>query len=432
MRRIILFLSLLLVLTFSIFAYEVISDDAAMWASKMGEGKENFTFIVFGDNRGTSPARPLPPVLKQILMEINLIHPDFAINTGDVLVGYTDTMEQGREEVNEYAYYLDTYAPDVPHITICGNHEDQVLPAFRERFGKKLYFDFYYGNSHFIVLDTVFNDHRRGIYNDNDGMHALGQLDWLKRVLPDKRGTVHTFVLSHVPMYSALSPNFGPHPKCFAERENRDAMAKLFAENHVDAYMAGHEHLFYEEIHDGVRYITSGGSGAPIYPPVTGGAITNTGNGSRQVMEDPDLDMNGVGQGYHCNVKFPAGALGIYNYILVRVNGNKVTYNVIEPYHFDYTYKYANDGSYYENTASVANRTTYNYLAKGLIFIMPKAKHYEVVAHEITWSRKVVLSKNQPKVLEVKELPNGKARVRVQIFLPAGTTEDVTIRAVSD
>ncbi|MCD6238235.1 MAG: metallophosphoesterase [Thermotogae bacterium] len=431
MRKITFLLFIFLVaLTFSIFAYEVSSDDAAIWASKAGRGKTSFTFIVFGDNRGTSPARPLPPVLKQILKEIDLLCPDFAVNTGDILVGYTDTPEQGKAEVKEYAYYLNTYAPDVAHITVCGNHEDQVLPAFRERFGKKLYFDFYYGNSHFIVLNTVFNDHKRGIYNDNDGLHTLGQLDWLKKVMPDKQNTTHTFVFSHVPMYSALTPDFGPHPKCFAERENRDAVAKLFANNHIDAYIAGHEHLFYEEIHDGVRYITSGGGGAPIYAPVTGGAITNTGNGSRAVMEDPALDMNGVGQGYHCNVKFPAGALGIYNYILIKVNGDKVTYNVIEPYHFDYTYKYANDGSYYENMVSVANRTTYNYLAKGLVFIMPGAKKYEVTAHEISWSRKVVLSKYQPEVLEVKNLPNGKARVRVQVFLPAGTTEDVTIRAV--
>ncbi|MCD6419084.1 MAG: metallophosphoesterase, partial [Synergistetes bacterium] len=211
------------------FAGIIKSDNAAKWAMTSGQGKKSFSFIVFGDNRGTSPGRPLPEVLNVILREIGYIHPDFAINTGDIEVGYTDTLPKARAELMEFINRVKKYAGDVNMLFVPGNHEApnaEIAQLYRKFFGKKLYYDFMYGNSHFVMLDTTFprkwlkNGQKYGFYNVNDGMHKLAMVDWTQRVLKTK--AEHTFVAQHVPLFSALTPNFGKHPKSFTSRGNRD------------------------------------------------------------------------------------------------------------------------------------------------------------------------------------------------------------------
>ena len=49
-------------------------------------------------------------------------------------------------------------------------------------------------------------------------------------------------------------------------------LMKLFAAHGVQAVFAAHDHFYYEEEHDGVRYVTVGGAGGPLYtqPPAGG------------------------------------------------------------------------------------------------------------------------------------------------------------------
>jgi len=68
----------------SAFAGIIQTDEAKKWAGENGKARQSFSFIVFGDNRPTSPTRPLPEVLDIILKEISLIRPDFAVNIGDL------------------------------------------------------------------------------------------------------------------------------------------------------------------------------------------------------------------------------------------------------------------------------------------------------------------------------------------------------------
>jgi len=118
MRRLILTLLVLaMVLT---FAGIVRSEDAAKWAATHGAGKESFTFVVFGDSCRTSPNRSIPDVLGRILQEIALLHPDFAVHTGDFIVGYTDNKEQAREEFMTFIKKVYEYAPDVDFLFVPG------------------------------------------------------------------------------------------------------------------------------------------------------------------------------------------------------------------------------------------------------------------------------------------------------------------------
>ncbi len=414
------------------------SDDVAKWAAKYGIGKKSFSFIVFGDNRGTSPGRPLPDVLNVILREIGYIHPDFAINTGDIEVGYTDTIAKAKAELTEFIRRVNKYAGDVNMLLVPGNHEApnaQIAQLYRKFFGKKLYYNFMYGNAHFIMLDTTFprkwlkKGQKYGFYNLNDGYHKLPMVDWTKKVLKVK--AAHTFVAQHVPLFSALTPNFGKHPKSFTSRKNRDEELYLLLRHKVDAVFAGHEHVFYARVVGNTKFFTIGGGGAPLYGPTTGGYGINTGKGPnyKGVTSCSEFDHGGWAAGYHYNLHFPAGALSIFSYMLVKVNGNKVSYELLVPHSIEVDYTAGNNGISAESRAIVANRTAYPRTLRGIEFLMPySAKGYTVKGTVITWGGKVKPAKKQPQILEVRKLDNYKAVVRVGIVVPAAFSVEITLK----
>ena len=438
--KILLVLSLVLLFVSTVVFADIIkTDDAAEWAKKMGQGKTSFSFIVFGDNRGTSPGRKLPTVLDSMLRDMGYIHPDFIINTGDIMVGYTDTIEQAKEEIQAFVKKIYTHTPDVDFLFVPGNHEApslEISQLFTEYFGKKLYYDFVYGNSHFVMVNTTFprkwlqKGQKYGFYNVNDGQHELAQIDWTKKVL--NLEAAHTFIATHVPVFSALSPNFGKHPKSFTSKENRDEFLKLLVDKGIDAYFAGHEHVFYARKVNNSLFFTVGGGGAPLYGPTTGGYGVNKGEGPDYATTtfDPRFDHGGWAKGYHYDLHIPAGALSIFSYMLVTVDGDKVSYDLLVPQSFDVTYLEGNDGVSLVSSAEVANRTPYTRTLKGVTFFMPYSKDgYEVEGTQINWARKVSPAKKQPEILEVKRINNYFAKVRVAVEVPAAYSITVTVRA---
>ncbi len=438
--KILVILSLaVLLLSTTVFASIIKTDEAAQWAKEVSQGKTSFSFIVFGDDRGTSPGRKLPSVLDSMMRDMGYIHPDFILNTGDFMVGYTDTKEDAKQEIQAFIKKIYTYTPDIDFIFVPGNHEApsvEVEQLFTEYFGKKLYYDFTYGNSHFVMVDTTFprkwlkKGQKYGFYNVNDGQHELAQVDWTKKVL--KVEAAHTFVGTHVPVFSALSPNFGEHPKSFTSKENRDEFLKILVDKGIDAYFAGHEHVFYARKVNNSLFFTLGGGGAPLYGPTTGGYNINKGEGPDYATTtfDPRFDHGGWAKGYHYDLHIPAGALSIFSYMLVTVNGDKVTYDLLVPQSFDVRYLKGNDGISLEASAEVSNRTPYTRTLNGVTFLMPYSKDgYEVEGTQIDWSRKVSPAKKQPKILEVTRVNEYFAKVRVGVEVPAAYSITVTVKA---
>ena len=258
-------------------------------------------FVVGGDNRPTAKGAPLPRVLGTIFSEIGLIRPDFVLWTGDTVYGYCDS----RPELEaEYQAFLTVAAPGgVPLFNAPGNHEihaGQTCPPaptelcgpvcseqlFRSRFGN-LYGSFDYAGAHFIALDTE-------VPGPEDAISGP-QLDWLKRDLESNKGARATFVFSHTEFYS--SPRIDPpsaqsHP-AVATRAKLHDLSRRYP---VKAVFSGHEHLYWREPaeqHDGIDYFVAGGAGAPLYAP-------------------PDRG-------------------GVSHYVVVRLSGSSVTYDVIEP-----------------------------------------------------------------------------------------------------
>jgi|SRR6185369_2478169 len=260
-------------------------------------------FVVSGDNRPTTQGAPLPPVLKTIFSEIGLIRPDFVIWTGDTVYGYCDSKDELEQEYQAFAAAARPLAGAVPLYNSPGNHEiharqtcsapaDKVCgapcseDAFRGHFGQ-LYGSFDFGGAHFIALDTDVPGAEDSITGD--------QLTWLKADLEANKSARAIFLFTHTEFYSApqIDPPAGTsHPAV----GNRWELQDLFRRYPVKAVFSGHEHIYYREPaaqHDGIDYFVAGGAGAPLYA-------------------SPDRG-------------------GFSHYVIVRLSGTKVTYDVVEP-----------------------------------------------------------------------------------------------------
>ena len=259
-------------------------------------------FVVSGDNRPTAQGAPLPPVLKTILSEIGLIRPDLVIWTGDTVYGYCDSRDELEQEYKAFAAAA-LRVGGMPLFNAPGNHEihaqqtcsappDKVCgvpcseDVFRSHFGQ-LYGSVDIGGAHFIALDSEVPGEEGAITGD--------QLAWLKNDLEANKTARAIFLFSHTEFYSA--PRIDPsaakdHPAV----ANRSELQDLFRRYPVKAVFSGHEHIYYRapaEEHDGIDYFVAGGAGAPLYA-------------------SPDRG-------------------GFSHYLVVRLSGSKVTYDVVEP-----------------------------------------------------------------------------------------------------
>jgi len=263
-------------------------------------------FVVGGDNRPTAQLAPVPRVLWTVLAETALIRPDFVLWTGDTVYGYCDTSEELDQEYEIFRSAAQPLAGTVPLFNCPGNHEihaEQTCKAppekklcgvpcsedaFRSRFGQ-LYGAFDYAGAHFISLDTDWP----GAPDEITGE----QLDWLKRDLERNKKARAIFIVTHTEFFSSplIDPPEGTtHPAIY----NRWKLHELFRRYPVKAVFSGHEHLYWREPaaqRDGIEYFVAGGAGAPKYA-------------------SPDRG-------------------GYSHYLVVRLTGGRVSYELISPGH---------------------------------------------------------------------------------------------------
>lgn len=429
----------ILILTAEGYTEVVRTDDVALWSKKNGKGKAAFCFVVYGDCRPTAPTRPIPGVVDKVFEGIALLHPDFVINTGDIIVGRTDNSEQAREEFLRYIKKVYDKVSDVPMIFVPGNHEASSLEVFltyRKLFGSKLYENFHFENSHFILTTTNYptemlsEGEHYGIYNVNDGEHDLGMADWVVETL--NKEAKYTFMVGHVPFFSAITPHkYGEDAKCFTSQKNRDRFLKLILDESVEAYFCGHEHLFYGHKEKDTHFFTLGGGGAPLYGPTTGGYLFNTipeMPGDKPTM-DPIFDHGGRVKGYNYDTTFTQGVLSLFSYMLVTVTPKDVFYELIVPHSFEKKFLHGNDGVAPESIALVENRTPYPKTFRGLTFTMPaSSKGYEVTGTYVDWTRKVKSVVNPPVILETQKVSDYQTKVRIAVTVPGGDSVDVSVR----
>ncbi|NQT85032.1 metallophosphoesterase [bacterium] len=245
-----------------------------------------FTFVVYGDTRGSGPEH------QAVAEAMGALNPAFVIHTGDLV--------SSGDSDYYWGIFWESVAPSVggeslagncPFYPAIGNHEymarqggykDEAILPYQSYFVLPLnglegehpewaerFYSFRYGPAFFIVLDTN---------RDSDPEYDVGcgptegppdihpgspQHEWLVSQLEVAKAQCHfTFVCFHPAPYSS-----GPWGKNNSLRLR--FLDALFRQYGVDAVVGSHDH-FYERCEtyvDNYRllYFVEGAGGAPIY-----------------------------------------------------------------------------------------------------------------------------------------------------------------------
>jgi hypothetical protein len=199
---------------------------------------DDFTFAVFGDNKGNYSI--FEPLLQDIAQDREIA---FAIDVGDLVDGGTK---------GAYKRFLSQVEENVaiPFLTAIGNHDlsNGSNNNFLQIFGPT-YYPFRVGQSYFIVLDAT----------TESGFDKV-QLQWLEEELKRAQTSETCFIFMHVPPFDPRGNGFH---KCLPEKDGRDLL-DLFRFYKVSHLFASHIHGYFSGVWEGVPYTITGGAGAKL------------------------------------------------------------------------------------------------------------------------------------------------------------------------
>jgi len=206
---------------------------------RIDKSKREFSFVVFGDNRGS--VELFPKLLKKVDEENAL----FAVHNGDLV-------DNGEKE--RYRLFINQIKKmNTPLLIVIGNHElkKNGRGLYYDLFGR-FYYSFTVGDSYFILLD---NANWRNI--------DPWQMDWLKKELEKSKDYRYRFVFMHVPLYD---PRKGKNQKGHSLKDLNFAkkLNALLDRYEITMLFASHIHGYYKGVWGKTPYIITGGAGAPL------------------------------------------------------------------------------------------------------------------------------------------------------------------------
>ena len=278
--------------------------DAKPWTSEnFKNNPRSFQFAIIGDRTGGANVQR---TFALAMENLNLLQPEFVINVGDLIEGYT------RDKVELHSQWDEAEAMttqlEMPFFYTPGNHDisyPEAKEVWKERYGTT-YYHFVYNNVLFLILDS--EDAPRlepppgmeesiKLYNKlqtedpqkakemlaefmKDEAVVAGltkpvefleeQLNWIKKTLDENVDVQWTFLFMHEPCWENPSESFKEIQSLVKDRQF--------------TWFAGHLHYYdYDQI-DGREYITMGPTGASFHHDGPGNVdhiswVTMTDNG---------------------------------------------------------------------------------------------------------------------------------------------------------
>lgn len=130
---------------------------------------DEFTFVVLSDRTGAAR----PGVFEHGVAVTNLLRPDFAIQVGDEIEGYTTDPDVLAEMWAEFDSITDAF--EVPLFRVTGNHDvsnDVMRDEWLRRFGV-LHYHFVYRDVLFLMLDSQDPPQTMADFADKAGANGL-------------------------------------------------------------------------------------------------------------------------------------------------------------------------------------------------------------------------------------------------------------------
>ncbi|MEW5759532.1 MAG: metallophosphoesterase, partial [Candidatus Thermoplasmatota archaeon] len=401
------------------------SDTEEHAVSVVNELKDKFDFIYItdvhiGDKKGTYAK------FANVIEEINLIHPDFVIDTGDC----SDKMpwwyeeqeippEQQDQKYNERI--VKNLGLDVPIYVVPGNHDysyaiSSSIEDFKKWINPVLNFGFEYGNyAYFVGIDSQ-NTHPGIGYQGGNGLND-SQIDWLENQLKAHIHMNHRFVfMHHKPSNETISSPAGEEPYL---EQNADVYRELIRKYNVTFSLHGHEHR--DWIHD--RNFTP-------------------------IAEDGSIDFHEYPLFVVTTSATNAGGAELEGYRLIRVNGTEIdsyTYDgdgngirddleSIPTGKISVKYSGTNDGTADNLTATITNELNESFENAELKFLMAPlepGKTYKTTAEYFNLSGGAV-PQQKYELKQVINTPGKVAIAKVLLEIPKRSKVNVTVELEPD
>ena len=225
------------------------SQAGAFTTAPKDDAKGPFTFLAYGDNRSD------PVAHAAVVRAMQQAPSSFLMNTGDYV-------EDGRDP-EDWKAFFEAEGPmlrDRCMFGCVGNHEliERGGENYLRYFGRtidptkempRLYGTFRWQNTRFFLL------------NGQDTFDSGPEIDWLKSALDTatkEPGLVFRVAVVHFG-YRSAGPH-GDNPRMLGAGVDR-----VLKEKKVDLVLSGHDHIYERGEEKGMRYLVTGGGGAPLY-----------------------------------------------------------------------------------------------------------------------------------------------------------------------
>ncbi|HSQ64370.1 MAG TPA: metallophosphoesterase [Polyangiaceae bacterium] len=236
------------------YRYQIAGEGGEFTTAPADDDPSPIRFILYGDDRGGIGIHR--NIARHMLDEAS----DFFVNSGDLVA-------DGRNGAQWEAFFdvEDNLLRDHCLFAAIGNHElvEESGSSYLRFFGTaeqqkthQLYTTFRWGMARFFFLN-------------GEGTFLGEDRDWLERELrkaDDEPGLVWRIVVVHNGPFSS-----GMHGD--NDKMHGGDVPSLLRQHHVDFVLEGHDHIYERGASDGLRYVVSGGAGAPLYalrPPRPG------------------------------------------------------------------------------------------------------------------------------------------------------------------
>jgi hypothetical protein len=256
--------------------------EAKPWTSEgFKSDPDNFQFAVIGDRTGGADPKG---VFARAMEQLNLLQPEFVINVGDLIEGYSRDRAKLATQWEEVDGMLSKL--EMPFFRTVGNHDlgnDVMTEVWRERHGPS-YYHFVYRDVLFLVLNS--EDPPREAPDDMEDKIEL--YNRLQVEDPEKAEAMLDEFMATVASYLGKPANFSDEQVAYVERaleqhpdlrwtflflhepawknpsENFLAIEQLLQDRDY-TFLAGHLHYYEIEERFDRDYITMGPAGASFH-----------------------------------------------------------------------------------------------------------------------------------------------------------------------
>jgi hypothetical protein len=215
-----------------------------------------FSFVFAGDS-GAWPDPAADAIFSQLLRQTAEREPVFFANLGDLAGPGTE---------DRHRHYLGLAAPlRMPNVCLIGNHDLEdpgAAEAWTAIHGPRN-FHFAYGDVRFVAIDGASG--QAGELGDTTPPDTAGPSAEALRFLDETLAAAeepHRVVLLHAPPH--LGGHYAPQPEC-GFRQGEAEFLDILRRHGVKLVCCAHGLGFDHTVHDGIRFVMSGGGGAALY-----------------------------------------------------------------------------------------------------------------------------------------------------------------------